>query len=105
MRPFVWKLTAVALILVTISCAKSSSDYEALVHRNIQCPEGSQLEYHPWGESGREAVCLLRNGPIAMAENGHIIIEGQYSMGKQVGEWRWLDASGKVVRIERYDGK
>ena len=64
---------------------------------------GFNLRYLPWGESGLQAVCMLEHGPTMIAEYGYIKIEGQSEMGKQVGEWRWLDASGKVVRTERYD--
>jgi antitoxin component YwqK of YwqJK toxin-antitoxin module len=45
----------------------------------------------------------MENGPVAMAENGRVVIEGQYAMGKQVGEWRWFDASGNITRSERHD--
>lgn len=96
-------LAPIGLIVLAMGCSKSSSNYEVLSSRNIQCPDGAQLEFHPWGESGMEALCLLRNGPIVMAEKSQIVIEGQYAMGRKVGEWRWLDASGKVVRTERYD--
>lgn len=104
------KLTRYVLILVVLvtaiaasSCSNPNSNYELLKSKNIQCPDGSRLRYMPWGESGMEAVCLLEHGPIAIAEYGHIKIEGQSAMGRKVGEWRWLDASGKVERTERFD--
>ena len=99
-----WSLLALAfLITVTISCSKSNANYDVLASRNIQCPEGSHLEYLPWGESGLEAVCLQRRGPSVIAEYGRIMIEGQYSEDKQVGGWRWFDESGKVGRTEQKD--
>jgi hypothetical protein len=45
---------------------------------------------------------LMEHGPISIAERGHIVIEGQHAMGKQTGEWRWFDASGKVTRTESH---
>lgn len=90
---------------ITVSCSKPNASYEAVASRKIQCPEGSHLEYLPWGESGVEAVCLQKHGPSVIAEHGRIKIEGQYSGDKQVGEWRWLDESGKVVRTEKHDGE
>lgn len=93
----------VGLLAMTVSCSGPDANYEALAKKNIQCPEGSHLEYQPWGKSGLEAVCLQRHGPIVIAEYGRIQIEGQYADDKQVGEWRWFDESGKVVRTERHD--
>jgi hypothetical protein len=85
---------------------QSGGDYEVLASKSLQCPVGSHLEYLPWGKSGLRAVCLMEHGPIAIAEGGHVVIEGQYAMGKQTGEWRWLDASGKITRTEsRGDAK
>lgn len=94
--------TLMVCVTTTLSCSKSNADYEALASRNVQCPTGSHLEYLPWGKSGLRAVCIMESGPIVIAEGGHVVIEGQYLNGKQVGEWRWLDESGKVVRTERY---
>lgn len=104
MRLLTWKLLPLALIACTSSCSKTPSNYEVLASRNVQCPAGSTLRYLPWGESGLQAVCVLEHGPTMIAEYGYIKIEGQNEMGKPVGEWRWLDASGKVVRTERHDG-
>ncbi|MDC6168740.1 hypothetical protein [Paucibacter sp. XJ19-41] len=101
-----WSLLALVLLMaVTVSCSKSSANYEALVSRNIQCPEDTHLAYLPWGESGLEAVCLQKRGPSVVAEHGRIKIEGQYSGDKQVGEWRWFDESGTVVRTEQKDAR
>jgi hypothetical protein len=94
-------LLPAVLVAATASCSKPNANYEVLARKDVKCPAGSHLEYHPWGESGHKAVCLMENGPIIIAENGHVVIEGQYAMGKKVGEWRWLDANGKIVRTER----
>jgi len=100
----IWSLVLLTLLMaMTVSCSKSNADYEALASRKIQCPEGSHLEYLPWGKSGLEAVCLQRIGPSVVAENGRIQLEGQYARDKQTGEWRWLDESGKVVRTEQHN--
>ncbi|WP_157522580.1 hypothetical protein [Mitsuaria sp. 7] len=95
-------LALIGLAAAIAGCSKSNADYEVLAGQKIQCPEGSHLEYLPWGESGLEATCLQRHGPSVVSEHGQIKIQGQYSRDKQEGEWRWLDASGKVVRTERY---
>lgn len=103
MRAFISALILLALVAAITSCGRSNSNYDLLASKKIRCPEGSYLQYEPWGESGLELVCLLKNGPIVIAEYGHIKIEGQYEMGKEVGEWRWFDASGKVVRTQKYE--
>jgi hypothetical protein len=82
------------------SCSQADSNHAALEKKVIKCPAGSQFEYSPWGKSGLVARCVVLVGPTVMAENGHVVIEGQYDNGKQAGEWRWLDKSGKVVRSE-----
>ncbi|WP_265683821.1 toxin-antitoxin system YwqK family antitoxin [Verminephrobacter aporrectodeae] len=87
-----------------VACSKRNEDYELLTRKNIQCPDGAHLQYRGWGKSGSMAVCLLKHGPIVVAEHGHIIMEGQYAKGKKVGEWRWFDASGNIERTEWYDG-
>lgn len=87
------------------SCTKPNADYEVLARRDVQCPSGSHLEYLPWGKSGLRAVCIMENGPVAIAEGGRVVIEGKYANGKPVDEWRWLDESGKVVRTERYEAR
>lgn len=92
------------LAAATASCSKPNTNYVLLESKHVTCPEGAHLQFEPWGESGLEAVCLLNHGRFVIAEFGHVVIEGQYDMGKKVGEWRWLDASGKVVRTERHDG-
>jgi antitoxin component YwqK of YwqJK toxin-antitoxin module len=91
------------LSVVLVGCSQPNGNYEALANKGVRCPDGSHLEYLPWSKSGLRAVCLMENGPVAMAENGRVVIEGQYAMGKQVGEWRWFDASGNITRSERHD--
>lgn len=102
MRVFVWAVGILMLAAMTTSCKQSSANYEVLASKNVQCPAGSHLEYLPWGKSGLRAVCLMEHGPIVIAENGHVVIEGAHSLGKQAGEWRWLDPAGKVVRTEHF---
>jgi hypothetical protein len=92
---------SVSVALFLPSCSKRDADYEVLVSRNIQCPAGSRLEFLPWGQSGTRATCIVENGPVAIAEDGYLRIEGQYAAGKEVGEWRWFDSTGKVVRTEQ----
>ena len=103
MKAFNHALVLLALVATTTGCGRSNSNYELLAGKKMRCPEGSHLQFEPWGESGLELVCLLKHGPIVIAEYGHIKIEGQYNMGKEVGEWRWYDASGKVVRTQKYE--
>lgn len=101
MRIFIW---AVGIVGLT-GCGETSTNYDALASKNLQCPADSHLEYLPWGKAGLRAVCLMEHGPIAIAENGHVVIEGTNSFGKQVGEWHWLDSTGKVVRKEHFADK
>lgn len=105
MRIYFQVLAAVVIAGLASSCSKPDSNYEALARRKVQCPAGSELQYQPWGKSGMQAICILRNGPVVMAEHGRIQIEGQNALGKQIGEWRWFDEGGKVARTEQYAPK
>lgn len=96
-------VTLTACVTTTYSCTDSNLDYDVLVSHNVQCPSASHLEYLPWGKSGLRAVCIAENGPVVIAEGGRVVIEGQYAKGTKVGEWRWFDAMGKVVRTEHYE--
>ena len=95
-------LIAVLALATVCGCEEKNSNSTALEAKKIKCPENAQLEYRPWGEHGLMAVCQIQHGPVAMAENGHVVVEGEYSMGKQSGEWKWLDANGKVERTEQH---
>lgn len=96
---FLW----IGILALSVGCTGSDSNFAILSKKNIQCPIGSNLRYLPWGESGLQAVCILEHGPFMIAEHGHIKIVGQNESGKKVGEWRWFDSSGKVVRTEQHD--
>jgi hypothetical protein len=93
---------AILMLMVVSACSSKQSNYDVLETKQIKCPDGAQLEYRPWGNNGLMAVCQIMNGPVAMAEGGHVVVEGENSMGKQHGEWRWMDANGKIERAERY---
>lgn len=60
------------------------------------------MEYLPWGKSGIRAVCLLEHGPIAIAENGRVVIDGNYLLGKEVGDWHWYDAAGNLSKTKSH---
>ena len=60
--------------------------------REIRCPEGAVMEYGPWGQSGWMAKCQLAHGPFVAAENGHVVVKGEYSMGKSIGETKTFEA-------------
>ncbi|WP_265655567.1 toxin-antitoxin system YwqK family antitoxin [Verminephrobacter aporrectodeae] len=92
----------VSMMLVATTVADSKSDYELLVGKNIQCPDGFHLVYEPWGENSLGALCLLEHGPQAIAEDGHIRMEGQNAMGKAVGEWRWFTNAGGIYETEQF---
>ncbi|WP_265655568.1 toxin-antitoxin system YwqK family antitoxin [Verminephrobacter aporrectodeae] len=96
------------LLAMTISCSKPDANEElALVNqklagsKGVNCPDGSYGMYLQWGESGSQLACFLNHGPIVMVEDGYVEVEGQYSMGKQTGEWRWFN-KGRVYRVGRY---
>lgn len=100
MKIYTTALASLILIAAFAGCSQSSTNYDVLAARNVKCPSGTQLEYTPWGKSGLSAICVARNGPIVIAEDGHVVIEGQYTDGKKTGEWRWFDSDGKVTRTE-----
>jgi hypothetical protein len=90
-----------ALVAMFFGCtSEHDNDYKALAALDLKCPDGSQLQYQAWGKAGREAVCIVRQGPVAMAENGHLVVRGEYSGGKPTGKWQWFDATGAVVKEE-----
>jgi hypothetical protein len=95
-------LLIVSSLLVVSACSNQNGNYSALQARGIKCPVPAQLEFRPWGKNGLMAICQIPHGPVAMAEGGHIVVLGENSMGKQYGEWSWIDEKGKVVRTERH---
>lgn len=97
------KIAYLILIAFSISaCSKSNLDYEVLSSQELNCPEGWRAEYGDWGEKGLMYYCQMKNGPVIMAEYGHIAIKGQYKMGKEIGLWQWFDKNGNVTRSEYY---
>lgn len=101
-RDFAYSILLAALVS---ACSQKNADYEVLAARDIKCPDGAQLEYRPWGQAGMMAICQIKHGPVLMAENGHIAIEGENFMGEPSGEQRWLDSSGKIIKSEKYPMK
>jgi hypothetical protein len=100
MKRFKYTFAALVVAAVAAGCSAKNANYDVLQAKKISCPDGAKLEYRPWGKAGLMAVCQLEHGPVLMAEDGHVVIEGQNAMGKPQGEWRWLDKDGKVVRTE-----
>jgi antitoxin component YwqK of YwqJK toxin-antitoxin module len=90
-----------SVLLLLNGCSEPNPDYEVLQQKSISCPDGAHVEYKPWGKSGLQRACVLNHGPVVMAESGKVVIEGEYTMGKKTGEWRWFDASGKLVKSEK----
>ena len=95
-------ITLLSVMVLVSACSKPNANYELLASREIKCPEGTRLEYRPWGESGMMMLCQIEHGPVVMAEGGHVVIEGENFMGKPSSEWKWFDSTGKVIRSEKY---
>jgi hypothetical protein len=99
------RLFYLILLMLTVAmgaaCSSRNANYDVLSAKQLKCPEGAQLEYRPWGKNGLMAICQIAHGPVAMAEDGRVVVEGENVMGREHGEWKWFDASGKVSRTER----
>ena len=97
-------LATIAMIFISIlaiACAPNKpSSSKALEDQKIICPSPSRLEYAPWGKSGLMATCKTDHGPFVAAENGRVVLTGQYAHGKETGEWRWYNDKGEVDRKE-----
>lgn len=67
---------------------RPDEDYLAVekATKDVRCPDGAVMAYEPWGKSGRMAKCQLAHGKFIAAEHGHIVVRGEYSMGKLVNE-------------------
>lgn len=100
MQKYIFIFVVLSLLVATVRCSQPNANYEILESRNLQCPAGANLEYLPWGESGMSATCVVKHGPVVIAEGGRVVIEGAFIQGKEIGEWRWFDKSGKIFRSE-----
>jgi antitoxin component YwqK of YwqJK toxin-antitoxin module len=106
--PFTILLSAIAIALVAIvSGCKSSSETPKPV--NLSCPSGSKLvgDLPPDGE---EQACWktvngeqIKEGPIVIFGPGGLkMMEGNYTNGKQDGEWRMYYESGAKKSVDHY---
>jgi hypothetical protein len=79
-----------ALLLLSLRSVgdRPDEDYLAVekATKGVRCPDGAAMVYEPWGESGRMAKCQLAHGTFIAAEHGHIVVKGEYSMGKLINE-------------------
>ena len=79
-----------ALLILTFRSVgdRPDEDYWAVekATKGISCPAGAAMVYEPWGESGRMAKCQLAHGTFIAAEHGHIVVKGEYYMGKLIKE-------------------
>lgn len=94
------KFLTFLLIVACTSCSDSKENFTALATKKLDCPTNAQPEYQGWGESGTMARCVVVHGPVAVAEYGYLKFEGQYTMGRPTGVWRWYDSAGNVIRTE-----
>jgi hypothetical protein len=65
------------------------------------CPLPGKVAYEPWGPHGLSKACVMggaRNGSFFAAEQGRVVIHGNYENGQKQGTWEWVDSSGNVVR-------
>ena len=97
------KLFGLVLLCCCVGCTDhSSTNHNALVSKKLVCPEGVTSEYSNWGPHGLQEVCKLKHGPFIAAENGRVVLEGEYKLGKPSGTWRWYDNTGKLQKTETY---
>src|SRR5437588_3677913 len=96
-----------ALVAIATGCQSNSNEIPKPV--NLTCPSGSQLkgELPPDGE---EQACWktvngeeIKNGPMVIYRpNGLKMMEGNYTDGKQDGEWTLYYESGAKKSIDHY---
>lgn len=94
--------TWVLIPVMLVSCSDTDSAKERYFSERLQCPPPAVEKFEPWGQSGSQHVCELKEGPFVAFENGHVAIRGQYFNGKETGIWRWYRADGRVVKEVDY---
>ena len=96
------KIFVLIVVFICTSCSESNTgdNYSVLEARKVKCPDGTIIEYQPWGKAGLMVSCKIKHGTFIAAEGGRIVIEGEFNMGKPSGNWTWFDETGKVTRRE-----
>lgn len=95
----------VCLSLLSSGCSNEQDSTNKFLNEKLSCPSPAVAEFEAWGKSGMQQICKIKHGPFVAWEGGYVHVRGQYESGKEVGNWYWYDASGKVVKQIDYSSK
>jgi len=92
------------------SCSQEGSSLnatkEAIKKVPFSCSADCEEVIERWSLLGYSRYCKkdgLRHGKWIAFENGRLVIEGSYKLGKEDGRWIWYHSDGRVFRIVEYD--
>lgn len=93
-------------VVLLVSCDKQQprrpEQSQKMHDEKINCPEGSHVEYAPWGEGGWEKVCKMNHGKFTAWEGDNKVLDGQFDNGKKIGTWTYYDKTGKIEKTVNY---
>jgi hypothetical protein len=103
-----WR-TSILIICLTFNIAGcgngSSTQPQAMLNENLNCPVGSKGEYDRWGgvdSPGWAHSCKMNHGKYHVWKGGVLTIEGQFERGKKDGVWIFRDENGKAIKTVEY---
>lgn len=98
------KKVIVFYFIFLLGCNDSNSTIdEALSSASLNCKDGAQEEFRPWGKNGRSLSCQMKHGKFIGWDNGYKMLEGQYRNGEKIGVWYWYDKEGNAIKNINYD--
>ena len=104
------KIIQILLLVLLATCSIACSNDEnrrpeqskEMQDAKIKCPDGSHVEYSPWGEVGWEKSCKMNHGKFTAWKGGRIVIDGQFNNGVKTGTWIYYDKNGNIEKTINY---
>lgn len=102
------ELQTILLGVLLAGCSVHSADDKSALDnlKDFSCEPPNRVSYDPWGPQGLSKGCITpsgdRIGSFITAEQGRVVMRGNYEDGRKSGVWEWLDAAGNVEKVERY---
>lgn len=104
LTPLVAGLTAYFLPIYNAG-KNSELTYAAMNAEGFRCPGQSAVNVENWGNDGYARFCTvdgLKQGDWEAWQDGFRNIEGRFAAGEEEGDWKVLDAEGRLLRTVTY---
>jgi len=101
------KLLIIVFALLIAACGRPTSQPEAMLAENLNCPDGSHSEIERWGgvgENGWLHACKMNHGLFTTWSGEVKAVEGNYVNGKKEGVWSIWNKEGKKQKEITYKG-